>query len=371
MARAGLGPGWDCSFANDFDLKKAETYRRNWGAGSELYVSDIRTIDREILPKQRASLAWGSFPCQDLSLAGNGIGFNGNRSSAFFAFWDVIAALQSRNKTPDIVAVENVIGAIHAQNGADFQTICRTFSKFGYRFGAFVIDASHFVPQSRKRIFVVGVRESSNSQYQKLAAPKSGSFFPTSLLNAFEKLPDELKRDWIWWKLPELPKREQTLADILEKDDDVVEWHMPEATQKLVSMMSQVNLKKLDQAKNEGKRVVGGIYKRTRLDEFGKRTQRAEVRFDEISGCLRTPGGGSSRQIIMVVQGRSVRTRLITKRETARLMGLSDTYILPENYNEAYQLTGDGVVVPVVRFISKNIFEPLLENIGSESVIAA
>jgi DNA (cytosine-5)-methyltransferase 1 len=106
--------------------------------------------------------------------------------------------------------------------------------------------------------------------------------------------------------------------------------------------------------------MVGAIYKRTRLDDRGRKTQRAEIRFDDVSGCLRTPAGGSSRQTVMVVEGKTVRSRLITARETARLMGLPDDYTLPANYNQAYHLTGDGVVVDVVRHLATHIFEPLL-----------
>ena len=106
--------------------------------------------------------------------------------------------------------------------------------------------------------------------------------------------------------------------------------------------------------------MVGGVYKRTRLNDNGAKVQRAEIRFDDVSGCLRTPAGGSSRQVIVVVDGLKVRSRLISARETARLMGLKDDYKLPKNYNEAYHLTGDGVAVDVVRHLAKHIFEPLL-----------
>lgn len=108
--------------------------------------------------------------------------------------------------------------------------------------------------------------------------------------------------------------------------------------------------------------MVGGIYKRTRLDENGRKVQRAEVRFDDVAGCLRTPAGGSSRQLILVVEGNKVRSRLISSRETARLMGLPDEYELPENYNEAYHLTGDGVAVPVVRFLAEHILGPVIDH---------
>ena len=106
--------------------------------------------------------------------------------------------------------------------------------------------------------------------------------------------------------------------------------------------------------------MVGGVYRRTRRDAEGARLQRAEVRFDDVAGCLRTPAGGSSRQLILVVEGELVRSRLISARETARLMGLPDSYVLPSGYNEAYHLTGDGVVVPVVRHLAQHLLEPLL-----------
>jgi DNA (cytosine-5)-methyltransferase 1 len=125
-------------------------------------------------------------------------------------------------------------------------------------------------------------------------------------------------------------------------------------------MMSSLNRRKVEQAKRLGRRIVGGIYRRTRADENGNRVQRAEVRFDDIAGCLRTPVGGSSRQSILIVEGEHVRSRLLSPREAVRLMGLPDTYLLPKNYNEGYHLAGDGVVVPVVRFLAEQLLEPFL-----------
>ena len=108
------------------------------------------------------------------------------------------------------------------------------------------------------------------------------------------------------------------------------------------------------------RRVVGTVYRRTRTDSNGAKALRAEVRFDGVAGCLRTPTGGSSRQLVLEVEGERTRSRLMSSRETARLMGLPDSYVLPDNYNEAYHLTGDGVAVPVVRFLAKEILEPVL-----------
>jgi DNA (cytosine-5)-methyltransferase 1 len=84
--------------------------------------------------------------------------------------------------------------------------------------------------------------------------------------------------------------------------------------------------------------MVGGVYKRTRQDEEGNRAQRAEIRFDDMAGCLRTPVGGSSRQSIMIVEGDSVRSRLLAPREAARLMGLPDRSAIKVNFNPFAQI---------------------------------
>lgn len=121
-------------------------------------------------------------------------------------------------------------------------------------------------------------------------------------------------------------------------------------------MMAPLHRRKVLAAQASKSPRVGTIYKRTRDG-----IQRAEVRFDGIAGCLRTPGGGSSRQTIMVVHGSRIKSRLISSREAARLMGLPDNYKLPENYNEAYHLLGDGVVVPVVHHLSRHLLLPIAQ----------
>src|SRR5690606_16411652 len=98
-------------------------------------------------------------------------------------------------------------------------------------------------------------------------------------------------------------------------------WHSATETKRLLEMMTAGNIAKVNEAKRAGTRQVGTIYKRTRMG-----VQRAEIRFDGLAGCLRTPSGGSSRQIIMVIEGNKIRSRLISSRETARLMGILDSY---------------------------------------------
>jgi DNA (cytosine-5)-methyltransferase 1 len=158
---------------------------------------------------------------------------------------------------------------------------------------------------------------------------------------------------------------------MVEEDPSDVPWHAPLETQRILAMMSEVNRAKVDAAKNTRRRLIGTIYKRTRFDGRGDKVQRAEVRFDDIAGCLRTPAGGSSRQLILVVKGENVRSRLMSGREAARLMGLPESYQLPEKYNEAYHLAGDGVVIPVVSHLAKHIFEPIAMLSANDARVAA
>ena len=357
MARMGLGSGWDCLLANDFDEKKCRAYRANWG-GDHLRSADIRSLQAADLPGQ-SDLAWASFPCQDLSLAGAGAGLRGERSGTLWAFLALIKTLLREARAPKIIALENVCGALSSRNGEDFSIICKTLKKFGYQVGAVVIDAALFVPQSRPRLFVIAVRADLELPSYLVADGPSEIWHPRALRDAYNKLSAHSKKNWIWWALEAPARRRTQLSDLIEDDPTSVDWHTPEETQKLTSMMSPANLKKLKLAKRFGRRKVGTVYKRTRFDANGVKVQRAEIRFDEVAGCLRTPAGGSSRQLIVVVD-KAVRSRLISSRETARLMGLPDDYRLPENYNEAYHLTGDGVVVPVVRHLREQVMEPIL-----------
>jgi len=368
MARTGLGPGWTCRFANDFDPKKGAAYRENFG-GAELKVGDVRAVTPADLPGV-ADLAWASFPCQDLSLAGVGAGLRGERSGTFYPFWDVMTALIAEGRAPAIIALENVCGALTSHGGKDFEAICRTYADAGYRAGALVINADLFLPQSRPRLFVVGVRADVAIPPALLVESAMEPFHPKALRRAVERLPEDLRAGFLWWDLP-LPKpRPLSLADVIEDEPDSVAWHSADKTRELLAMMSPVNAAKVDAAKRAGRRMVGGVYRRTRLNHNGAKVQRAEVRFDDVSGCLRTPAGGSSRQVIMVVDGERVRTRLISARETARLMGLSDDYRLPGNYNEAYHLTGDGVAVDVVRHLARHLFEPILSQAAPLAEVA-
>ena len=353
MARAGLGASWQCLFANDISEKKAQAYRANWG-GAHLAIADVFKLKTAQLPGC-ADLVWGSFPCQDLSLAGNGGGLDGERSGAFWGFWKIIQALNREGRKPRVVVLENVYGALTSRGGEDFQQIALAMALEGYLLGAVVVDAVHFAPQSRPRLFVVGIDLASTVPDFLCAPLPVPSWHPDAMVKAYGRLPPAVQTNWRWWNLPMAPQRRQMLDDIIEENPIGVSWHTSAETDKLLGMMSSVNRRKVMEAQRLGAAKVGAVYKRTRHG-----IQRAEVRFDGVAGCLRTPGGGSSRQTILVVDGPNVRSRLISPCEMARLMGLPDDYVLPVRYNDAYHLLGDGVVVPVVAYLRTHLLDPVM-----------
>jgi DNA (cytosine-5)-methyltransferase 1 len=358
FARAGLGPRWRCLFANDFDHKKSATYAENWGDGV-LVTKDVADVKTSDLP-DRAALAWASFPCQDLSLAGMGAGLKGHRSGTFWPFWRLMKKLRAEKRGPQMVVLENVCGTLTSHEGKDFVAIAEALAEDGYRFGAVVIDAAHFVPQSRPRLFIVAVADGVAVPASLIGSEASLLWHPKALQVAYLRLKGKAKENWIWWKLPAPPRRNTRVADLIEENPSSVPWHTEAETKKLLAMMSDVHREKMNEAKRSGQLLVGTVYKRTRFDEDDEKVQRAEIRFDDVAGCLRTSTGGSSRQLIVVVDGDKVRSRLLSSREAARLMGLPDDYKLPKSYNEAYHLAGDGLVVPVVRYLAENVLEPIL-----------
>ncbi|MCG8347524.1 MAG: DNA cytosine methyltransferase [Chloroflexales bacterium] len=357
LARMGLGPHWECLFANDIDEKKAHVYRSNFSGGHELVVADINRVTTAILPGH-ARLAWASFPCQDLSLAGNGKGLHAERSGAFWPFWDLITGLDAEGRGIPIIMLENVVGLLTSNKGADFQALVSVLVDASYRFGPLIMDAVHFVPQSRPRLFIVAVKDDWPVQDAIIAPAPTTPWHPAALVKAYHGLVPRGKNAWVWWSLPQPAAVRPPLQTMIEPEPSGVAWHSPEETQRLLTLMSPLNLAKVRHAQAAGGLQIGAIYKRTRTHN-GAKGQRAEVRFDGISGCLRTPAGGSSRQTILVVEGDTIRSRLLSVREAARLMGLPDSYTLPERYNDGYHVMGDAVAVPVVSWLEAHILHPL------------
>ncbi len=356
MVRAGLGPGWDCVLANDIDPMKCAVYARNWGA-DDLVPGDVARLDPALLHRP-VDLYWASSPCQDFSLAGNGSGLAGPRSGVFHHWIRTIRPAIAAGHAPALIAFENVMGLVTRNGGRDFAAVVTALSDLGYRVGALEIDARDFVPQSRPRLFVVCLRNDIGCGDLCAPAP-TGPYHTPRLADFVARAPAALRRRWCWWR--HAPPREPrpTLASVVDGRPDTP-WFGATTIRGLTGMMSPPSLARLEAAKAAGGLRVGTLYRRGRPGPGGIVRQRAEVRFDGIAGCLRTPAGGSSRQTLLLVEDGRLRARLLSTREASRLMGLPDSYVLPSNYNAAYKVAGDGVVVPVVRYLEETLFRPVL-----------
>ena len=351
MVSAALLPaGWACRYAIDNDRGKASVYRENWGSDG-LIVGSIEQLGPGDIPPGRADLSWASFPCKDTSEAGPRIGLEGERSGLVWSYLELTAGLKAEGRAPKLIALENVTGWITGHKGRDFLAAVTSLAGLGYAVGAVVLDASHWLPQERKRVFVVAVAEDIPIP-AGLVGLEPGLFAPAYLRKAVGSFPPELREKWRWWNLPTPPKRNADLCDIVV---DTPAWDGLDQTAALVEMISPASKLVIDKAMANGERIVGAGFRRTRNGR-----PQFEARFDGLAGCLRTAAGGSSRQILLAVEGAKIRTRLISPRECARLMGLRDTFKLPPARNDALSVVGDGIAIPCVEFLDRHLLQPLL-----------
>ncbi len=339
LVAQGLKSSFKPIWANDIDAKKAAVYTANH-TKKHFHLGSISDVKGDALPK--ASLAWASFPCQDLSLAGLAGGIDGRRSGLVWEWLRIIDEMGEN--APPLLVAENVLGLVSSAGGAHYRKLHAALARRGYRVGAMLLDAVHFVPQSRPRIFVVAARR------DQPIPPEFVSQTPTWVHPEAVRKAAEGLDDWVWWHLPEPPARKQSLSAVVEYD---AEYASAESDQRNISLIAPKHAELL-KALPKKQVVVAPGYKRTRN---GK--QVLELRFDNIAGCLRTPSGGSSRQVLVIRQNGKLQSRLLTVRETARLMGAPDTYKIPGSYNDGYKAMGDAVAVPVAKWLATKLLLPL------------
>jgi DNA (cytosine-5)-methyltransferase 1 len=341
LVTEGIKPYFQTIWANDISPQKADVYLANQDSKS-FHLGPVQHFWGHDLPN--ATVSWASFPCQDLSIAGKQEGINGSRSGLVWTWLRIMDQMACR---PPIVVAENVSGLTTNDNGNSYRSLHEALTSCQYNVGPLQLDALKWVPQSRKRIFIVGVRD--DVDISGLVDSQPNWLHPVSLQNATRGL-----NRVIWWKLPIPPSRSVTLTDLVQFD---VPLDPIEKSKKIISLISPSHMKKLQFALKNGVRVFPG-YRRIR-----KGKQVLEIRTDNISGCLRTANGGSSREFLVIAANSELKTRLLTVREAARLMGLPDSYKIPGNYNSGYNAMGDAVALPVTRFLTKHLLTPLARRI--------
>jgi len=351
---AGLGlhaAGFRTLFANDIDAAKGRAFRDNH-PDVPFHQGDVWDLTPADLPGN-PDLCWASSPCQDVSLAGARGGLEARRSGAFWGFWRLMQGLAVEGRGPRVVVIENVVGLLTSAQGRDFAAVCTALVEGGYRVGALEMDAGLWLPQSRPRLFIVGLRDGEAAL--ETDGPRA-PFHSPRLIAAHARLPEAVKAGWAWWSLPAPPHRNLDLAGVLAPDD-AVDWFDAAQTGALLALTSPLHRSRLEAAAASGERRVAAAFRRVRT-ENGRKVQRLELRLDGLAGCLRTPSGGSSRQYVLVCDGGRIRARRLTGRECARLMGLAEDYRLPASESAALKLMGDAVAVPVVEALARHLLAP-------------
>jgi DNA (cytosine-5)-methyltransferase 1 len=360
LAHLGLKKAkFNVVWANDLEVDKQTMYEQHFGPsgrGHEYVLGDIANVQAKEIPRG-LSLAWASFPCTDLSLAGGREGLKGKQSGTFWELTRILKELDADR--PPLVALENVNGFATSHQGEDLREAVRTLNALGYSVDVVTIDARRFVPQSRPRLFVVGVLPWALEAYAKdspgALKPELSVLRPKWLIDVLNKDASLMTHQL---RLPDPPPLLDSgfsaLVEHVAEDDP--QWWNAERTAKFMSELSTIQRERLDKLQSEAvEPIFRTAYRRTRDNKPAW-----EIRADDIAGCLRTARGGSSKQAVVRIQRRAEpRVRWMTPLEYAKLMGAGEYRMPVARRNQALFGFGDAVCVLVVEWLGDKYLHPI------------
>jgi DNA (cytosine-5)-methyltransferase 1 len=357
LVRMGLEQlGWKVIFANDFSDKKFEMYQGFFPDTKQHYkIEDIFGLIPSDIPS--TLLATCSFPCIDLSLAGNRSGIiKGAHSSAFWGFIDILKG-QGRS-APPLVMVENVPGWLTSNKGNDFRVTVQALNDLGYACDVFILNALRFTAQSRLRVFLIGSKNASSVNAPERIISRSKSLLSQQLKNCIIANRD---LNWFYQEIPEPPViNESGLSKIVESlEENDGRWWPVDQIDRHLAMMNDTHRSRIDILRDTNQISYRTFYRRRRNG-----VQRAEVRDDDLSGCLRTAVGGSGRQFLIQAGNGIIKMRTMTPREYARLQGVPDEYKITASDVQALTGFGDAVCVPAISWIAEFVLNPLAATFG-------
>lgn len=367
LVREGMSlDGWDCLWANDHSKDKQDTYIQNYG-DEHFFLADIWDVvkDSDNLPE--AFMYTASFPCTDLSVAGNRAGLAGAESGTVNALFEILDKKERTNNKPKIVMLENVKGFLTSHDGEDCRNTVNLFTQLGYYVDILEVDASYFTPQSRQRVFMVAVEKSIADRIMLMRNdgvaldPWWNILYGNPVLRS-KKVTDIVKNNpelnWGLFNIEfnrELNNNLNSIIDLSVEDDSQLWWD-GKRQKHLFNQMNTQHKIALDKMISNDYLSYGTVFRRMRNG-----ISTAEMRTDGIAGCLRTPRGGSSKQILIQAGFGEWKVRLLNPREYARLQGVRDSFLLPDNMNKSFFAMGDAVCVPVIEFLSRQILSPTYE----------
>ncbi len=345
VRRALETAGFTIEFANDIERSKLAMYRANFG-DREFRLGDVRDVCGSDMPD--VELATASFPCTDLSLAGRRRGLSGEESGMFWEFARVLDEMNKRR--PKAVMLENVPSFATSNDGRDLRAVIQELNRLGYSCDAIQLDARWWVPQSRPRVFIVGSKED-------IVGPSDWrpSLIRPPWLSGFVMRNRDLRMHA--FPLRDPPQRQVRLANVVERMrlTDPRWWDRSRIT-RFTESLSHLQRRRVRALESADSTTWHTAYRRTRN---GRAVW--EIRADDLSGCLRTARGGSSRQALVEAGRGAVSVRWMTSGEYAALMGVPDYKLESVSENQALFGLGDAVCVPAVAWLANEYLAPLLE----------
>lgn len=175
---------FDVVYAADNSPDAVEAYRLN--LSDHIRMVDLSIVDPSDMPA--CEILLGGFPCQDFSSSGPKVGLSGARGQLY----RVLVDYMTRHR-PEVVVAENVPHLARLRGGSYLRTILAEFEATGYRFDVWELYGPDYgLPQSRRRLFLVGVREDMPGFPRRPTATHLGRHVPIDVaLTDLEEVTDE------------------------------------------------------------------------------------------------------------------------------------------------------------------------------------
>lgn len=308
--------GGECVFTSEWDLYSQKTYLANYKDSHSLN-GDITKLEASDVSEHDVLLA--GFPCQPFSLAGvskkNSLGrahgfADETQGTLFFDVARIIA-----EKRPKAFVLENVKNLKSHDKGRTMDVIMKTLTdELGYEVHTKVIDGQHWTPQHRERIVIVGFKDKTKFSWEELNLPEKNRF----------KIKDILH------------KADGSEPVIAHDGDKYFDRDSQDALKKYTLSDKLWNYLQAYAAKHKAKGNGFG---------FGL------VYPDSISRTLSARYHKDGSEILVWQDGKN--PRRLTPRECARLMGYSDSFIIPVSDTRAYQQFGNSVVMPAFQSVAE------------------
>ncbi|MCY4424739.1 MAG: DNA (cytosine-5-)-methyltransferase, partial [Acidimicrobiaceae bacterium] len=254
LVRCGLQQaGIEVVWANDIEPTKLAVYAANFDA-SHYRLDDVRNIEGGDIPS--VGLAAASFPCVDLSLAGNRRGLSGEQSGLFYEFTRILGEMRPR--MPPVVLVENVASFVSSHRGEDLRAAVGELNSLGYVCDLLILDARSFTPQSRPRLFMIGTLGRVAPESHRVATPSRpapvAAFMQANRDLLLQQLP-----------LPAPPRSGHGLDSVVERlQRSDQRWWGDERLASFIESLSPLQSQRLDRLRSGPRLAWRTAYRRTR-----------------------------------------------------------------------------------------------------------